>query len=65
MYVVTAAVGLYEILCPGASGAGLLGGMAVVSRKIDTESKGYPLFRFGTGREGGCRSLHPEGDRRR
>ena len=37
---------------------------SVVSRKSDTGSKGYPLFRFGTGREGGCRSLHPEGVRR-
>ena len=27
----------------------------VVSRKSDTGSKGYPLFRFSTGREGGCR----------
>ena len=25
----------------------------VVSRKRDIESKGYPLFRFGMGREGG------------
>ena len=37
----------------------------VVSQKSDTESKGYPLFRFGTGREGVYRSLHPEGVRRR
>ena len=39
--------------------------ISVVSRKSDTGSKGYPLFRFDTGREGGCRSLHPEGVRRR
>ena len=25
----------------------------VMSQKRDTRSKGYPLFRFGTGREGG------------
>ena len=36
-----------------------------VPRKSDTGSKGYPLLRFGTGREGGCRSLHPEKDHRR
>ena len=37
----------------------------VISRKSDTRSKGYTLFRFGTGHEGGCRSLHSEGFRRR
>ena len=26
----------------------------VVSQKSDTGSKGYPFFRFGMGREGGC-----------
>ena len=34
--------------------------MSVVSRKSDMGIKGYPLFRFGTGREGGYRSPHPE-----
>ena len=35
-----------------------------MSRKSDTGSKGYTLFRFSMGHEGGYRSLHPEGVRR-
>ena len=32
----------------------------VVSRSTDTRTKGYPVFRFGTGREGGRRHLPRE-----
>ena len=31
----------------------------VVSRMTDTGSKGYPLFRFGTGRKGGWKTSSP------
>ena len=34
-------------------GEALVVTMAVVSWIMDTGSKGYPIFRFGTGREGG------------